>query len=118
MLEVDTHSRHYTPSPYRTPTWSPESTSSNQRADATLTQELLAPKVDENSFDHITPTADTGDADTEDPLLSSLSLLSAVASVVGNRIGSPGLSNLVSVFFFPIDCTLRLLVACSACWQE
>ncbi|KAK5808869.1 hypothetical protein F5H01DRAFT_52775 [Linnemannia elongata] len=94
-LEVDTHSCHYSPSPYRTPTWSPESTSSNQQAGAALTQELLAPKVDENSFNHITPTADAAaDADNDDPSLSPLSLLSAVASVVGNRIGSPGLSNL------------------------
>ncbi|KAF9140939.1 hypothetical protein BGX30_005727 [Mortierella sp. GBA39] len=94
-LEVDTHSRHYSPSPYRTPTWSPESTASTQQAGVAFTEELLASKVDDNSVDHITSTADAAaDKDTEDPLLSPLSLLSAVASVVGNRIGSPGLSNL------------------------
>lgn len=95
-LEVDTHSQNYSPSPYRTPTWSPESTSSSsQQADVALTQELLRPKQEESNFD----TGFTAAADNaENPLLSSLSLLSAVASVVGNRIGSPGLGNLVSVF--------------------
>ncbi|KAG0289211.1 hypothetical protein BGZ96_007187 [Linnemannia gamsii] len=89
-LEVDTHSRIYSPSPYRTPTWSPESTSSSQQAEVALTQELLRPKEEESTSDNFLTAA----ADAENPLLSPLSLLSAVASVVGNRIGSPGLGNL------------------------
>ncbi|KAF9149946.1 hypothetical protein BG015_008253 [Linnemannia schmuckeri] len=89
-LEVDTHSRHYSPSPYRTPTWSPESTfSSSHQADVALTQELLGPKIEDSE---LTPTS-TATA-TEDSLLSPLSLLSAVASVVGNHIGNPGVGNL------------------------
>jgi hypothetical protein len=92
LLEVDTHSLNYSPSPYRTPTWSPESTSSSQQTDIALTQKLLKPKQEDSNFDPILTAA----ADAEDPLLSPLSLLSAVASVVGNRIGSPSLGNLVS----------------------
>ncbi|KAG0271589.1 hypothetical protein BGZ95_000584 [Linnemannia exigua] len=86
MLEVDTQSRYYPPSPYRTPTWSPESTS-NQQADVAFQQELVGCNQQEEGRS-INPTS------TENSLLSPLSLLSAVASVVGNRIGSPGLSNL------------------------
>ncbi|KAF8947051.1 hypothetical protein BGZ47_010393 [Haplosporangium gracile] len=90
-LEVDTHLRHYSPSPYRTPTWSPESTSFSQQTDVALTQELLGPKLEETNSE-LTHTSTAADA--EDSLLSPLSLLSTVASVMGNHIGSPGVSNL------------------------